>query len=64
MARTEGLLLDPVYSGKAMAGLIALIQVGTFAADETVVFMATGGTPGLFAYADALRSAAGQALPA
>ncbi|WP_428483024.1 D-cysteine desulfhydrase family protein [Pyruvatibacter mobilis] len=64
VARTEGLLLDPVYSGKAMAGLIALIQVGTFAADETVVFMATGGTPGLFAYADALRSPAGQALPA
>lgn len=52
VARTEGLLLDPVYSGKAMAGLIGLIQSGTFSSDETVVFIATGGSPGLFAYAD------------
>lgn len=52
VARTEGLLLDPVYSGKAMAGLIGLIQDGRFGADETVVFIATGGTPGLFAYVD------------
>jgi 1-aminocyclopropane-1-carboxylate deaminase/D-cysteine desulfhydrase-like pyridoxal-dependent ACC family enzyme len=50
LARTEGLLLDPVYSGKAMAGLIADIRSGRFAADEAVVFIHTGGTPALFAY--------------
>lgn len=55
VARTEGLLLDPVYSGKAMAGLIGLIQTGTFSPDETVVFMATGGSPGIFAYIDSLN---------
>ena len=49
-ARLEGLLLDPVYSGKAMAGLIGLIGAGAFAADETVVFLHTGGTPALFPY--------------
>ena len=49
-ARHEGLLLDPVYSGKAMAGLIDLIRRGRFGADETVVFLHTGGTPALFAY--------------
>lgn len=54
-ARTEGLLLDPVYSGKAMAGLVGLVQAGRFKPDEAVVFMATGGTPGLFAYADAFN---------
>jgi L-cysteate sulfo-lyase len=54
VARTEGLLLDPVYSGKAMAGLIGLIRQGRFGRDENVLFLHTGGTPGLFAYADAL----------
>ena len=49
-ARHEGLLLDPVYSGKAMAGLIDLVRRGRFGADETVVFIHTGGTPALFAY--------------
>ncbi len=49
-ARHEGLLLDPVYSGKAMAGLIDLVRRGRFGADETVVFLHTGGTPALFAY--------------
>ncbi|MEQ8746924.1 D-cysteine desulfhydrase family protein [Pyruvatibacter sp.] len=53
VARTEGLLLDPVYSGKAMAGLLGLIQSGAFTRNETVVFIATGGSPGLFAYVDA-----------
>ncbi len=51
-ARTEGLLLDPVYSGKAMAGLVGLVQAGRFDGEETVVFIATGGSPGLYAYAD------------
>lgn len=48
-ARTEGLLLDPVYSGKAMKGLIALAKQGAFK-DETVVFLHTGGAQGLFGY--------------
>jgi len=55
VARTEGLLLDPVYSGKAMAGLIGLIQAGVFMPEETVVFVATGGSPGLFAYVDSFN---------
>ena len=48
-ARTEGLLLDPVYSGKAMKGLSALARAGAFAG-ETVVFLHTGGAQGLFGY--------------
>jgi D-cysteine desulfhydrase family pyridoxal phosphate-dependent enzyme len=49
-ARTEGILLDPVYTGKAMAGLVAAAQQGEVAADATVVFVHTGGAPALFAY--------------
>ena len=49
-ARLEGLLLDPVYSGKAMAGLLGLIEAGRFSAGETVVFLHTGGIPALFPY--------------
>lgn len=49
-ARFEGLLLDPVYSGKAMAGLIALVRAGDLGPDDTSVFWHTGGTPALFAY--------------
>jgi L-cysteate sulfo-lyase len=48
-ARTEGLLLDPVYTGKAMKGLIALSRKGAFDG-ETVVFLHTGGAQGLFGY--------------
>lgn len=56
-ARLEGLVLDPVYSGKAMAGLIAARQSGRIAADQHVVFVHTGGMPALFAraYADWIR---------
>jgi len=50
LARTEGILLDPVYTGKAMAGLISLIKGGEIRPDETIVFLHTGGMPGLFAY--------------
>jgi L-cysteate sulfo-lyase len=50
MARTEGLLLDPVYSGKAFAGLLADIQAGRYAAGQNLLFVMTGGAPGLFAY--------------
>jgi L-cysteate sulfo-lyase len=52
MAKLEGIVLDPVYTGKAMAGLIDLVRSGHFAADETIVFIHTGGVPAMFAYAD------------
>jgi D-cysteine desulfhydrase family pyridoxal phosphate-dependent enzyme len=54
VARTEGLLLDPVYTGKAMAGLIDQVRRGRFRPDQSVVFWHTGGQPALFAYAAAL----------
>jgi len=50
LARLEGVLLDPVYSGKAMSGLIDLIRKGAFRRDERVVFLHTGGAVGLFGY--------------
>lgn len=53
-ARTEGIILDPVYTGKAMAALIDMARTGQFAPDQTVVFWHTGGQPALFAYADSL----------
>jgi D-cysteine desulfhydrase family pyridoxal phosphate-dependent enzyme len=56
VARAEGIFLDPVYTGKAMWGLIDLIRQGYFEKDETVVFMHTGGTPALFAYKKELAS--------
>lgn len=49
-ARTEGILLDPVYSGKGAAGLIDLIRTGRFKRGERVVFLHTGGAAALFAY--------------
>jgi len=48
-ARLEGLLMDPVYTGKALAGMIALARAGSFG-DRAAVFIHTGGTPALFAY--------------
>lgn len=51
VARTEGILLDPVYTGKAMAGLIDMVRSGQFTPDQTVVFWHTGGQPAVFAYA-------------
>jgi L-cysteate sulfo-lyase len=51
LARTEAVILDPVYSSKAMAGLIDHIRKGRIGRGETVVFLHTGGTPALFAYA-------------
>lgn len=54
VAQKEGVLLDPVYSGKAMAGLIAMIKNGTFRKDDTVVFIHTGGEDSLSAYEDSL----------
>ncbi|MFQ5408728.1 MAG: D-cysteine desulfhydrase family protein [Anaerolineales bacterium] len=49
-ARTEGLFLDPTYTGKGLAGLIGSIQSGQIDQDDTVVFLHTGGEPGLFAH--------------
>jgi 1-aminocyclopropane-1-carboxylate deaminase/D-cysteine desulfhydrase-like pyridoxal-dependent ACC family enzyme len=48
-AKNEGLLLDPVYTGRAAAGMIDLIRRGFFKKDETVLFWHTGGQPALFA---------------
>lgn len=48
-ARTEGILLDPVYTGKAAAGMIALIREGELAAGQNVLFVHTGGSPALYA---------------
>jgi len=50
VARTEGIFLDPVYTGKAMSGLIDQIRRGRIGQDKTVVFLHSGGTPALFAY--------------
>ena len=50
VAQTEGIFLDPVYTGKAMAGFIDLIHKGKFTAKDTVVFIHSGGIPALFAY--------------
>ena len=50
LARHEGILLDPVYSGKGMAGLIDLIRKGAFKKGENVVFIHTGGSAALFGY--------------
>jgi len=53
-ATTEGILLDPVYSGRAMAGLIDMVRRGELGPEDRVLFWHTGGTPALFAYADEL----------
>lgn len=60
LAQLEGILLDPVYSGKGMAGLIDLIRQGQFARDENVVFIHTGGAAGLFGYRQVLEQGLGR----
>ena len=52
LARTEGILLDPVYSGKAMSGLIDLVRKGYFKEGSNILFLHTGGSPALYAYLD------------
>ena len=54
LAQVEGILLDPVYTGKAMAGLIALIRNGVFVKGQNVLFVHTGGAPALYAYQSVL----------
>jgi L-cysteate sulfo-lyase len=51
----EALVLDPVYSGKGLAGLIALVRAGRWQPSDNVVFVHTGGAPALFAYRSALN---------
>ncbi|MDJ0622468.1 MAG: D-cysteine desulfhydrase [Desulfocapsaceae bacterium] len=55
-AGEEAILLDPVYSGKAAAGLIDLVRKGEFAKGANVLFLHTGGSPALYAYLDTFRS--------
>ncbi len=55
VARLEGIFLDPTYTGKTMAGMIDLIRKGKFRKDENIVFMHTGGYPGIFPYGEHFR---------
>ena len=55
LARTEAILLDPVYTGKIMAGLIGMARTGELSAGQRVLFLHTGGAPALFAYTEVLR---------
>ena len=50
LARLEGILMDPVYTGKTMAGMIDLVRKGYFGKDEKVLFIHTGGSPALYVY--------------
>ena len=64
LAGTEGILLDPTYTGKAMAGLIALARQGRLRKGENVLFLHTGGTPGLYARPELFnRTSAASAPP-
>ena len=62
-ARTDALLLDPVYTSKAMAGLIDHVQRGLLGPDDVVVFLHTGGLPAVFAYRDAVLEMASGGAP-
>ena len=55
VARSEGILLDPVYTGKAMAGTIDLIRKGVFRKGQKLVFVHTGGSPALYVHMEAFR---------
>ncbi len=58
LARTEGILADPVYTGKGLAGLLEMVRSGRFQSDEDVIFVHTGGSAGLFGYASVFAPAA------
>jgi D-cysteine desulfhydrase/L-cysteate sulfo-lyase len=62
-ARLEGVLLDPVYTGKAMAGLIRWVREGRFGPADEPLFIHTGGLPGLFAYDDYFTRVAAHERP-
>lgn len=61
LARMEGVLIDPVYTGKAMAGLIDLVRKGTFKRQENILFIHTGGSPALYVYMDKILGTGHQA---
>ena len=63
LARTEGVLVDPSYSGKALAGMIDHARSGPLQSSDQVVFIHTGGTPALFAYAEQLADRIPQKSP-
>jgi L-cysteate sulfo-lyase len=54
LAQTEGIIVDPVYTGRALGGCIDMIRRGEFSSQDTVLFWHTGGTPALFAYANTM----------
>ena len=54
LAQTEGILVDPVYSGRALSGLIAMVRQGKFRPHDRVLFWHTGGESALHAYVDEL----------
>ncbi|MFJ9863895.1 pyridoxal-phosphate dependent enzyme [Streptomyces sp. NPDC101165] len=62
-ARTEGIILDPTYTGRALAGLAAAVRDGDVRPGEKTVFVHTGGLPGLFGHADAVAYAEEGAVP-
>jgi 1-aminocyclopropane-1-carboxylate deaminase/D-cysteine desulfhydrase-like pyridoxal-dependent ACC family enzyme len=55
LARREGILLDPTYTGKTFAALLALLKQGRFSENDHVVFLHTGGTPSLFGYPELIE---------
>jgi D-cysteine desulfhydrase/L-cysteate sulfo-lyase len=59
-ARHEGIMLDPIYTGKSAAGMIADIRAGRFRKDEAVVFVHTGGMPAIFTWSEQLLASAGR----
>jgi D-cysteine desulfhydrase family pyridoxal phosphate-dependent enzyme len=61
MAAHEGILLDPVYTGRAFGALVDLIRRGEFASNQNVIFWHTGGAPALFSYAETLTECDGEA---
>jgi D-cysteine desulfhydrase len=61
LAGLEGILMDPVYTGKTMAGLIDLVRNGTFHKDENILFIHTGGSPALYVYMDKILGTGHQA---
>lgn len=56
LAQTEGVILDPIYTGKCFAGLISHVQSAKLPSDATVVFIHTGGTPAIFSYAEEIMA--------
>jgi D-cysteine desulfhydrase len=56
MAQTEGILLDPVYSGKVMSGFLAHHAIGRWEAGSQILLLHSGGTPALFAYSEEIKA--------